>query len=111
MSKRLPPKTRASVPRGRMLRPRPVVLSKAALVPEAHLIKPPPNQYTHTLMRRQPYFYGDSQDTADGEFAAGTRVVLMVYDGGRTCRVVDGQGLYVETAYAGLRRVSSRQLE
>jgi hypothetical protein len=29
----------------------------------------------------------------------------MVYDGGAYCRVVDGQGLYVETAVGGLRRL------
>jgi hypothetical protein len=34
---------------------------------------------------------------ADGEFSSGTRVVLMVYDGGEYCRVVDARGLYVET--------------
>jgi len=37
-----------------MLRTKPVVLSDAALVPETRLIKPPPNQFTHTVLRRQP---------------------------------------------------------
>lgn len=90
---------------GRMLRPRRVILSSAALVPQHNVIKPPPNQFTHELQRSQPYFYQDAQDAPNGEFAAGTHVVLMVHDGGASCRVVDGQGLYVETAYRGLHRL------
>jgi hypothetical protein len=89
----------------RMLRPEAVVLSDAALVPQHNLIKPPPNQFTHELQRSQPYFYKNAEDALDGEFTAGTRVVLMVYDGGGSCRVVDGRGLYVETAYGGLHRL------
>jgi hypothetical protein len=90
---------------GRVFRPKSIVLSDAALVPERNLIKPPPNQFTHVLRRSQPYFYTDAQRAPNGEFAAGTRVVLMVHDGGAYCRVVDGQGLYVETAFGGLRRL------
>jgi hypothetical protein len=88
-----------------MLRPKPTVLSDRDLVPEGRLIKPPPNQFTHVVLRAQPYYYGDTHDAPDGELAAGTAVVLMVYDRGRYCRVVDPQGLYVETMYEGLGRL------
>ena len=47
-----------------------------------------------------PYFYQEPRDEPDGEFAEGTPVVLMVYHGGDSCRVVDEHGLYVETACA-----------
>jgi hypothetical protein len=96
---------KSTVNTGRVLRPKPNVLSDRALVPEARLIKPPPNQFTHVVLRAQPYYYGDTHDAADGELAAGTVVVLMVYDSGPYCRVVDAQGLYVETMYEGLRRL------
>ena len=104
MAKR-PIQKRRDVKSGRMLRPKSMVLSDAALVPERNIIKPPPNQFTHALQRSQPYFYSDAGGAPNGEFAAGTRVVLMVHDGGAYCRVVDGQGLYVETAFGGLRRL------
>ena len=93
--------------RGRIIRPKAVVLSDAAMPPEKNLIKPPPNQFTHELRQAQPYYYNQAQaaTTPDGEFVAGAQVVLMVYDGGFYCRVVDAQGLYVETAYEGLRQL------
>jgi hypothetical protein len=102
MSKHPPRKKRATVT-GRMLRPEAMVLSEAALVPEHRLIKPPPNRFTHELQRPQVYYYDDPVGTPDGELAAGTPVVLMVHDGGRYCRVVDPRGLYLMTAYDGLR--------
>jgi len=93
--------------RGRMIRPKAVVLSDAAMVPGRNLIDPPPNQFTHQLRKSQPYYYTQAQGAAtpDGEFAVGTQVVFMTYDGGAYCRVVDARGLYVETAYEGLRSV------
>ena len=100
-------KHRARTPRttGRILRPEAIVLGDAALVPEHNLVKPRPNQFTHMVLRSQPYYFGATQDQPDGELREGTRVVLMVYDGGHSCRVIDEQGLYVETEYAGLRRL------
>lgn len=86
-----------------MLRPEAEVLSDAALVPDQYLIKPPPTHFTHEIVKSQPYYYGETRDTPAGEFAAGTRVQLKSYDGGAYCRVVDEQGLYVDTAYDGLR--------
>ena len=93
---------------GRMLRPKAVVLDKDALIPRRNVVKPPPNQFTHKVKRSQPYFYEDAQAEPNGEFAAGTPVVLMVYHGGVSCRVVDGHGLYVETAYGGLHDLRPR---
>jgi len=88
-----------------MLRPEAVVLSDTALVPAENRIKPSPNQFTHEVVQTQPFFYRDVSGSRDGEFPGGTRVVLMTYDGGSHCWVVDGRGLYVQTAYQGLRRL------
>src|SRR5262249_25277211 len=93
---------------GRMLRPKAVVLDDAPLVPRKNWSKPPTNQFTHKVKRSQPYFYEDSREVPTGEFAPGTPVVLMVYHGGDSCRVVDEHGLYVETAYGGLHDLRPR---
>ena len=106
MAKRSPRK-KAAIP-GRMLRPKAVVLEDEALVPRRNVIKPPPNRFTHKVRRSQPYFYEDLGEEPNGEFAAGTPVVLMVYHGGDSCRVVDEHGLYVETAYGGLHDLRPR---
>src|SRR5262245_37135104 len=81
------------------------ILRDEALVPEHRSVKPPPNQFTHEVRQSQPYYYGPQHAAPDSEFSAGTLVVLMVYNGGEYCRVIDAQGLYVETAYEGLRRL------
>ena len=80
-----------------------MVLRDVALVPAHRLIKPSPNQFTHQLFRAQPYYYARPGGSPDGKLRAGARVVLMVYNGGRYCRVIDARGLYVETAHSGLR--------
>lgn len=89
------------------VRPEVIVLSGQALIPAENLIAPAPNQFTHQLTRAQPiYFAGAGQGTElDGELPAATLVVLLVYDGGATCRVVDGQGLYVEVEYDSLEKL------
>ena len=91
--------------KGRIIRPKSVVLSDSAILPEKNLIKPRPNQFTHELSQAQPYYYSRPEGEAapDGELPEGAQLVLMVYEGGPYCRVVDSQGLYVETKYAGLR--------
>jgi hypothetical protein len=88
-------------------RPKPVVLGENAMVPDKNLISPAPNQFTHELIRAEPfYFTGPQQGTPpDGQFKEGTKVVLLVYNGGSYCRVADGQGLYVEVAYNGLKGI------
>jgi hypothetical protein len=105
MAKRRRSKGGTAASAGRMLRPKAVVLGDAALVPSHSRVKPPPNQFTHVVTRQQPFFFDDREGAPDGELAAGARVVLMVFDGGSTCRVIDEQGLYVQTAYEGLRRL------
>ncbi len=89
------------------LRPEATVLSEGALVPERNLIRPAPNQFTHAVTRSQPYYYGDLQPGTlpDGHFAAGTKVVLLVDDGGPSCRVANRQGLYVAIECAVLKRL------
>ena len=89
------------------IRPEAIVLSDNAVIPERNLIVPAPNQFTHELTRSQPFYFDRAVqgDTPAGEFPAGTKVVLLVHYGGEVCGVVDGRGLYVETAYAGLRRL------
>jgi len=80
------------------------------LVPGRNLIAPAPNQFTHEVARAQPYYFTRAQPgmAPDGEFAAGTKVVLLLYDGGATCRVADDRGLYVETEYDSLRKLQQR---
>lgn len=89
------------------VRPESLVLPANALVPNENLIWPAPNRFTHVLTRVQPYYYRSAEPgaPADGEFAEGTTVVLLVYEGGTTCRVADGRGLYVEVEYTALRRL------
>lgn len=93
--------------RGSFLRPSAVVLSEHAIVPDKNLISPAPNQFTHELTRRQPFYFTGARQAAapDGQFPAGTKVVLLVYDGGSYCRVADGQGLYVEIEYDSLKKI------
>lgn len=88
------------------LRPPVTVAAESAVVPPQNLIVPAPNQFTHTVMRNQPFFFGAAGEgkAADGELPAGTAVVLLVYDGGRACRVADGRGLYVEIEYDALAK-------
>jgi hypothetical protein len=92
---------------GFFLRPEAVVLGENAMVPDRNIISPAPNQFTHELTRPQSfYFDGAQQGTpANGEFRAGTKVVLLVYDGGNYCRVADERGLYVEIEYDSLRKL------
>ena len=89
------------------VRPKAAILREGAVVPEANLISPGPNQFTHELTREQPYYYTGAQQgrPGDGVLQSGTKVVLLVYAGGTYCRVADGRGLYVETEYGGLKRL------
>jgi hypothetical protein len=89
------------------LRPEITVLPESALVPDRNLISPAPNQFTHELIRSQPYYYGQGEQATppDGHFPAGTKVILLFYEGGTYCRVVNGQGLYVEIEYDSLRKL------
>jgi hypothetical protein len=83
----------------------PVVMPDEALVPPHARISPPPNQFTHRLTKPQPFHYSDAGGPPSGVLPAGSKVVLMVYDGGARCRIVDGQGRYVEIDYDSLERL------
>jgi hypothetical protein len=88
-------------------RPEYKILEERDIVPDENLISPPPNQFTHELTSSQPFYFTGAQQAAppDGKFPEGTRVVLLVYDGGTYCRVADGQGLYVEVQYDSLSKL------
>jgi len=83
------------------------VLPESALVPDKNIISPPPNQFTHEVNELQPFYFSDVQEggAPNGQIEAGTRVVLLVHDGGDYCRVADGRGLYVQTRFGGLRKL------
>jgi hypothetical protein len=82
------------------------VLADTSLVPSRRIV-PAPNQFTHEVTRSQPFHagYASGGEAPDGEFAAGTKVALLVHDGGEMCRVADGDGRYVETRFDGLRKL------
>ncbi len=89
----------------KIIRPKAAVLPESALVPEQNILQPPPKQFTHEVVAEQPYYYVGPQHSTppQGNFAAGTPVVLLTHDGGPLCRVADGRGLSVFTACNGLR--------
>jgi len=90
-----------------IIRPEAVVLDENAIIPSKNLISPAPNQFTHKLTRTQPYYYTGArqQKSPEGELPAGREIVLLVYEGGRYCRVADGRGLYVEIEYDALKKL------
>jgi hypothetical protein len=91
---------------GRFLRPPVEMVAPAFLVPDSNLIQPPPNRFTHELVRDEPFRYDEAAEPAepDGILAKGTRVVVLVE--GEICWVVDGSGLYVAIHREGLRRLT-----
>jgi hypothetical protein len=92
---------------GQFIRPEANVLSDESLIPNENLINPPPNQFTHELKSTQSFYYEAAQQSAspDGELPENTKVVLLRYDGGSYCRVVDEQGLYVEIKFDSLKKL------
>lgn len=91
----------------KVIRPKTVVLPESAQLPDRNVLRPPPNQFTHEIVEKQPYYYVgiDQGAPPEGQFAAGTRVVLLRHDGAE-CWVADGRGLYVATGCSGLRPLS-----
>ena len=89
------------------VRPTFVVMPENSIVPNENLITPPPNQFTHRLMRRVPFYFTAPQQgrPADGELPEGAPVVLLVHDGGSYCRVADETGLYVVVEYDSLQKI------
>ncbi len=94
---------------GEMSRPKPEVLPASSLIPDANLIAPAPNQFTHEIVRRAPFYYAaaDEERPPDGTFERGTPVVLLHDGGGGRCYVADGRGLYVVVDRKALRRLGS----
>jgi len=90
-----------------MTRPDVIILPEGAVVPPTNVISPAPNQFTHELVRTQPFFFREnpSEMPPNGQFEEGTRVNLLFHDGSTMCRVADAKGLYVLTAYGGLRKM------
>lgn len=85
-------------------RPAMTVLPHSALVPARSHVRPAPNRFTHLVVARQPFTYGDTAAAPpDGVLEAGATVVLMVRHRGDACRVVDALGRYVRTRHSGLR--------
>ena len=92
------------------VRPDAVVLPESAMVPDENVIRPAPNRFTHELARPQPFHFGPAGQEGrppDGELPAGTRVVLLVHDGGPRCRVADARGIYVEVDYDALKVIGT----
>ena len=85
-------------------RPNAKVLAADSIVPEENLISPPPDRFTHELLRSESYYFSGPQQgkLADGKFKKGTKVVLLKHDGG-FCYVADGRGLYVALACDSLK--------
>lgn len=92
---------------GQFIRPEASILPEESLIPEENLVSPPPNQFTHELKESQSFYYTSAQQASppDGELSAKTKVVLFRHDGGSYCRVIDGQGLYVEIEFKSLKKL------
>lgn len=87
-------------------KPRATVLGENAVIPEGNLISPAPKNFTHELIRKEPFYYSNPTKDAEpsGEFKSGTKV-LLVRSRGRFCRVADKQGLLVEVACDSLKKL------
>jgi hypothetical protein len=107
---RPPPGEPGQDPEG-MLRPEAVILGDNALIPPSNLIQPPPNHFTHEVVVDEPFRFGSASGGTepDGVLLKGTPVVLLV-EGSAHCRVVAGNGLYVEVRRLSLheRGISDR---
>lgn len=89
------------------IRPKFVVLPENSIVPNENLITPPPNQFTHRVIRQVPFYFTGPQQgrPADGELKEGALVVLLVHDGGSYCHVADETGLYVVVEFDSLQKI------
>jgi hypothetical protein len=89
---------------GEMLRPEFVVVPDEALVPDANIIRPAPNRFTHEVIDDELYHFDrdGATDRPDGVLPAGTPVVVLV-EGEELWRVADASGLYIEVHRTNLR--------
>lgn len=88
-------------------RPEQRVLPESARVPDSNVVVPAPTEFTHELVRDQPYHFTKAQPgtSPDGILPAGTRVAVVHHDGGPSCRVVDGRGLSVDVDSDSLKHL------
>jgi hypothetical protein len=88
-----------------MLRPKVSVLPESATIPDANLIRPAPDRFSHRVTATQAYYYAMPSDgaTPDGSFDAGTSVLMVSRGRGNWCHVADARGLYVVTSCEGLK--------
>jgi hypothetical protein len=79
-------------------------MADSSLVPPENQIRPPPNQFSHQVIEAEPFYFRREADSnaPDGQFAAGTKVLLLRSEGGSRCRVADERGLYVEVSRSSL---------
>lgn len=91
------------------LRPEYEVLQEGSVIPPENQIQPAPNQFTHRVVKDEPFFLRSesASNAPDGELLAGTKVVLLRYDGGARCRVADERGLYVEIGFGSLAELQA----
>jgi hypothetical protein len=89
--------------------PKPVVLKERALVREPVVIKPPPNHFTHELLRREPYYVTTTNQALqpDGFLSKGAQVLLLVRRKGARCHVADRRGRVVDVACSALRELTA----
>ncbi len=87
------------------IRPKATVLPDSATIPDANLIRPAPDRFSHRVRAPQPYYYASprNDDAPDGTFDTGAEVVVLSHAGGRWCHVADARGLHVVTAFDGLQ--------
>ena len=78
-------------------------LPQDALVPDVNR-DAPPAAFTHEVVQRQPFYFGESTTVPAGHFAPGTLVALLD-DDGEFSTVLERHGVRVRTPSAGLRRV------
>lgn len=91
----------------KFIKPKAEVLPEESLIPEKNLIYPPPNIFSHRLMRSEPYYFTSMMQGSlpDGEFSEGAKVILLKHEGGNNCRVVDEQGIYAEIEFDSLKKL------
>ena len=87
-------------------KPKAVVLEPEALDQEATRMVPPPKEFTHEVIRREPYFSRAKPAAVPaGHFAGGTKVLVLSRRGRKYCRVADRRGRCGEVDCGALRKL------
>jgi hypothetical protein len=86
---------------------KPVVLGDRALVRKPRVVSPPPDEFTHTLLRRAPYYFTTAKRASrpDGYLAKGTKVLLLARRKGARCHVADERGRVLDVGCEALRKL------